>query len=74
MKTKMYGYKMLGYQLNLSNLFLTFLIMLGINISVFSFQEKEDLFGIEKSFNTANNNQDYFVVKKQDWEELRRKI
>jgi hypothetical protein len=74
MKTKMYGYKMLGYQLNLSNLFLTFLIILGINISVFSFQEKEDLFGIEKSFNTANNNQDYFVVKKQDWEELRRKI
>lgn len=74
MKTQKYRSIMLGYQLNLSNLFLASLIMLCFNFSVFALQEKEDLFGIEKIFKTANNNQDYFVVKKQDWEELKENV
>lgn len=74
MKTQKCRNKMFWYQLNLSNFFLIVLIMLCFNFSVFAFQEKEDLFGIEKSFKTANNNQDYFVVKKQDWEELKENI
>jgi hypothetical protein len=73
MKTQKYIAMMLGYRLNLSNV-LTLLIILCFNFSVFSFQEKEDLFGIEKSFKSANNNQDYLVVKKQDWETFKENI
>ena len=61
-------------QLKLVRILLTFSFMLFLKSSVFSFSKTNYLFDIEKNFKSANNDQDYLVVKKQDWETFKENI